>query len=561
MHSLTLVVCLLTVLPRAGNTATTEQPPKLLIVVASPNYRDALQPWLERRRGQCYQIHLIDPESLLGPNEGASAVAVLRDEIARQFPTRVAAAQESDEAAPAAFVLLVGDAPAPRERLDTARLIPAAIQMEKARPSLQKQFVTDNVFGLPDERGRARVAVGRWPVRSADEIAIQVRKSLDYEQGHTPGLHRRDVTFLATTPNYDPFLDPVLERMAMGMINGQVKPHWGVRAVYSSPSSDYFPGPDETQKQVVRWLEDATPFTLFAGHGFDRGVDVVRYRGKEYTVLDTGVAQKVDGNRPGTVLWMSTCSCGDFDLPPPHRGLAEALMMNPHGPTAVVAGSDETSAYANLLLCTGLAQDVIEEPPATLGEAFLRFKQAAFKPGPPLLKNMLLSMEPTEKPDLLPDDHQYLYNLLGDPTLPLNLPRRVSFSAEVAEKPAAEPGQKKFAITGKIEDWESGTAWVSLLIDRMLMKEPVAQPAALERDDSRRAAYFDRFTKANDKSAAQAQVSVRDGRIELELSVAESLAPKVRWLQVYVYTEPTPDGMWRDGVAAQAVKLVPEERN
>jgi len=561
VHSLTLVVCLLTVLPRAGNTATTEQPPKLLIVVASPNYRDALQPWLERRRGQCYQIHLIDPESLLGPNEGASAVAVLRDEIARQFPTRVAAAQESDEAAPAAFVLLVGDAPAPRERLDTARLIPAAIQMEKARPSLQKQFVTDNVFGLPDERGRARVAVGRWPVRSADEIAIQVRKSLDYEQGHTPGLHRRDVTFLATTPNYDPFLDPVLERMAMGMINGQVKPHWGVRAVYSSPSSDYFPGPDETQKQVVRWLEDATPFTLFAGHGFDRGVDVVRYRGKEYTVLDTGVAQKVDGNRPGTVLWMSTCSCGDFDLPPPHRGLAEALMMNPHGPTAVVAGSDETSAYANLLLCTGLAQDVIEEPPATLGEAFLRFKQAAFKPGPPLLKNMLLSMEPTEKPDLLPDDHQYLYNLLGDPTLPLNLPRRVSFSAEVAEKPAAEPGQKKFAITGKIEDWESGTAWVSLLIDRMLMKEPVAQPAALERDDSRRAAYFDRFTKANDKSAAQAQVSVRDGRIELELSVAESLAPKVRWLQVYVYTEPTPDGMWRDGVAAQAVKLVPEERN
>jgi hypothetical protein len=349
--------------------------------------------------------------------------------------------------------------------------------------------------------------------------------------------------------------------MAMGMINGQVKPHWGVRAVYSSPSSDYFPGPDETQKQLVRWLEDATPFTLFAGHGFDRGVDVVRYRGKEFTVLDTGVAQRVDGARPGTVLWMSTCSCGDFDLPPPHRGLAEALMMNPRGPTAVVAGSDETSAYANLLLCTGLAQDVIEEPPATLGEAFLRFKRAAFKPGPPVLKNLLLSMEPTEKADLLPDDHQYLYNLLGDPTLPLNLPRKVSFSADVVEKPASQPGRKTFAITGRFDDWASGTASVSLLIDRMLMKESVAQPATIEQEGARRAAYFDRFTKANDKSAAHAEVEVRDGRFELELSIAESLAGKVRWLQVYVHSEPDLDGKWLDGVAAQAVKLMLEVKN
>jgi hypothetical protein len=254
---------------------------------------------------------------------------------------------------------------------------------------------------------------------------------------------------------------------------------------------------------------------------------------------------------------MSTCSCGDFDLPPPHRGLAEALMMNPRGPTAVVAGSDETSAYANLLLCTGLAQDVIEEPPATLGEALLRFKRAAFKPGPPLLKNMLLSMEPTEKPDLLPDDHQYLYNLLGDPTLPLNLPRRVTFSAVLAEKPVSEPGQKMFTITGRFENGESGTAFVSFVIDRMLMKELAAQPATLEQEDARRAAYFDRFTQANDKTAAQAQVKVRDGCFEVELSIAEELAAKVRWLQVYVYTEPTPEGNWQDGVAARPVTLIP----
>lgn len=561
MYLLAVVTSLIAVPSGSGTGDPTQGSAKLLVVVAPPDYREALQPWLERRGGQGYRIQLIDSESLVGANQGASAVAAVRDEIARQVSMSSTESEESQDGAPVAFVLLVGDAPAPRERLDSARLIPAGIEMERARPSLQKQFVTDNVFGLPDERGRARVAVGRWPVRSPDELAVQVQKVSSYEHGHVPGLHRRDVTFLATTPNYDPFLDPILERMAMGMINGQVKPHWGVRAVYSSPTSDYFPGPDETQKQIVRWLADATPFTLFAGHGFDRGVDVVRYRGKEYTVLDTSVAQRVDGARPGTVLWMSTCSCGDFDLPPPHRGLAETLMINPRGPTAVVAGSDETSAYANLLLCTGLAQDVIEDPPATLGEAFLRFKRAAFKPGPPLLKNMLLSMEPSEKPELLPDDHQFLYNLLGDPTLPLNLPRKFVISAEVIEKAANESGQRRFAVAGKLNGWESGTAFVSFLIDRMLMKESAGQPATLDQEAARRAAYLDRFTKANDKSAAAAQVQVRNGQFELELLVSDSLASKVRWLQVYVHTEPMADGTWQDGVAAQAVKLVPDEKN
>jgi hypothetical protein len=256
---------------------------------------------------------------------------------------------------------------------------------------------------------------------------------------------------------------------------------------------------------------------------------------------------------------MSACSCGDFDLPPPHRGLAEALMMNPDGPAAVVAGTDETSAYTNLLLCLGLAQDVIEKRPNTLGEAFLRFKQAAFKPGAPLIKNMLLSMEPTEKPELLADDHQYLYNLLGDPTLPLNLPHKITLSAEVTEKQTEEAGRKVFSISGALQDWDGGTAWVSFLIDRMQMKRVPTNPAGLDREEDRPAAYFERFTLANDKTAAQAKVPVTDGHFELQLAIADTLVAKVRWLQVYVHTDPTPSKTWRDGVAAQAIRLVDEQ--
>jgi hypothetical protein len=528
--------------------------------VAAEAYRDALAPWLEHRKTQGFDVRLIEPQSVLGALQGELAVKRLREEIARHLRGDIENTEPADSP-PQAFVLLVGDAPGPRERLDPSRLIPAALQLEMARPSLQKRFVTDNAFALPGSRGQARLAVGRWPVRSADEVAVQVQKALNFESQQTAGPHRRDVTFIATTPNYDPLLDPVLEGMAMSMINGQIKPHWGLRAMYSSPTSSYFAGPAETQRQVIRWLEDATPFTLFAGHGYDQGVDVVRYGGKQFRVLDIDVANDLRGARPGTVLWMSACSCGDFDLPPPQRGLAEALVMNPHGPTAVVAGTDETSAYANLLLCLGLAQDVIEKRPETLGEAFLRFKRAAFKPSAPFLKNLLLSLEPTEKPELLPDDHQYLYNLLGDPTLLLNLPRKVAMSAEVTERQSTESGQRLFSISGALEDWDTGTAWISLLIDRIQMKRALKNPATLDREEDRPAAYFERFTMANDKVAAQAQVRIAGGHFALELPVDEGLASKVRWLQVYVQSESDalPSKSWSDGVAAQPVRLVDEQ--
>jgi hypothetical protein len=148
---------------------------------------------------------------------------------------------------------------------------------------------------------------------------------------------------------------------------------------------------------------------------------------------------------------------------------------------------------------------------------------------------------------------------LGDPTLPLNLPRRVHFSADVTEMHCDPSGQRTYTVSGKLEDWESGTAWVSFVIDRMQMKDPAVTVPHSVPANERNAAYFERFTKANDKLAAQMQVPVIDGRFELELSIPSVLAPKVRWLQIYVHTDATRETDWKDGVGTQSIRLVQEQ--
>jgi hypothetical protein len=538
----------------AANLIAAEPGQRKAIVIVAPTYWQAIDPWVQRRRGQGFEVEVVNPLDVIGSHRGADAVARLRDAIERQA-TFDGATSISD---PETFVLLVGDAPGPSEPLDPTRLLPAAIETEKSRPSAPRRFASDNTYGLPDSRGAPRLAVGRWPVRSADEVATQVEKSLRYETAQTPGLHRRTVTFLATTPNYNPTFDPVLERMAMGMIDAQVKPHWGLRAVYSSPLSVYFPGPDETARQVRRWFEDATPITLFAGHGYDRGVDMVRFGNRNYRVLDSDLAEQIRGEPPGTVLWMSTCSCGDFDLPPPECGLAESLVRNPHGPTAVVAGSDVTSAYANLLLCLGLSSDVLEDPPEHLGTALVRVKRAMFRPGPPLLKNMLLAMEPCERPEFLPADHQYLYNLLGDPTLELRLPRRLSGEISASEGPRTAWGLRWYTISGTIKGLRTPTAHFSLVPNRLATKVgPAASPVNAEAD-GRDTDFFARFTAANGRVARSEWVALTDGQFKWPVLLRDDTAAALRWVQVYAHTDPADAGGWSDAVGAWPFRLPTE---
>jgi hypothetical protein len=536
--------------------------PAPLVVVAPARYQAALAPWFAHRSEQGYRVELLDPADLPEPTRRVDTPELLARAIAaRAFPgTRPGDAART--AAPVGYVLIVGDAPGPREPADATRLVPAALYRGRAKPHTPHVFLSDNPYGLPDPRGVPRLAVGRWPVRTPEEVAVQVDKALRYEVAQKPGPQRRQLTFLATTPNYDAVLDPILERLALTVISAQVAPHWSIRAAYASPRSEFFPGPERMVEQVLDWIDDATPITLFAGHGYNKGVDVVRCAGRTYPVLNSEIAGRLRGKGPGTILWISACSCGDFGLESPERGLAEALVMNPNGPIAVVAGTDETSAYPNLLHCLGLAHDVIEQPPGTLGSAFVRFKEAAYRPGPPLLKKLLLAAEPTERPEKLPEDHQYLYNLLGDPTLPLRLPQRVAMHAEVEPSDAAGAPNDRlgFRITGRLDDWETGTARVSLCLDRLAMKEHMADPAGLRDAAARDRAYRERFAKANDKVALEREASVHGGAFELSVSLPRSLAAQVRWLQVYVYTDPTEPGGWFDAVAAQPLMLPGLER-
>src|SRR5262245_32895821 len=101
-------ICLISALalPAAGVRAEPgEQPSKFLVVVAAPNYHEAIRPWIDHRRAQGYQVEQIDPVTVLGANEGNEAAELLSHEIARRVAKALMQPIDSEgRAGPAGYV-------------------------------------------------------------------------------------------------------------------------------------------------------------------------------------------------------------------------------------------------------------------------------------------------------------------------------------------------------------------------------------------------------------------------------------------------------------------------
>src|SRR5690606_7529639 len=130
-------------------------------------YRDALTSWIAHRSAQGHVVQLIDSDS---------DPAVVRAGI-----QRVANADRLH------WLLLVGDAPPQHAAVDPHYAVPTFHLPAQVNVKFgsEAELASDLPYADLDNDGVPDLAVGRWTAKSADEVAILVRKTLAYEQQHT----------------------------------------------------------------------------------------------------------------------------------------------------------------------------------------------------------------------------------------------------------------------------------------------------------------------------------------------------------------------------------------
>lgn len=384
-------------------------------VLVCPNeWMDTLAPWIRLRQRQGHQFfHLQTTQS----------AHRLRDQLTRL------AKRESIQ-----HVVLVGDTkpPGPMLAQTPQPFVPTFYATAKVniRYGSEPEIPTDHPYGDLDDDGQPDIAVGRIAIHNTEQLAAVVDKVLEYENGPRRGLWQRRIHFVAGMGGFGRVRDAIIEAAAKKFVTDGVPPGHRATMTYASWQSPYCPDPRVLRSTILGSLNQGSLFWVYMGHGHPYHLDRFKV-GKEgyFPILEYNDVNQLDCIAGNPIAIIMACYTGAFDQ---KTCLAEAMLHQPKGPVAVLAGSRVTMPYGMATMGSGLLYAYFSNQPKTLGKMVLQAKQAMLQEGPDVSKDRRLvdgmAKLFQKKTHELSDErreHILLFNLLGDPLLRPIYPRKV----------------------------------------------------------------------------------------------------------------------------------------
>lgn len=388
-----------------------------------------------------------------------------------------------------------------------------------------------------DDRAIPKVAIGRFPARTAEECRSMVERTVRYETEADHGPWRRKLSFVAGEGRFGEAIDRAIEELAVRIFNEYVPYGFDLNMTYASAGSPYLWVPDKLTDKVIERMNEGCALLSYTGHGHMDGFDALRWRGKRYPIFArTDVAKVKCGTRP-PMVFITACWTGCYDSPD-EEAIGELLFEHPQGPVAVFAATRVSHPFSNAFLSkeavAGLFGGRSGVPAATLGDAIVETKRLLVE-GKDEYRDMingygLMFLQDPILMQRLLADNMHLYNLLGDPALVPALPRgKVAF-----ECGPAVPG-KKVKVAGRTDAVSTGKAIVTFEIARAKIRGEIAPVDLSKKDSERRIAK--NYETANDKVVTRAETDVKEGAFEVELALPDDLLPYKHYVKAYVWNE------------------------
>ena len=500
MHA-ALVICLALVsAPRPTDTA----------LVCPDEFLPALQPWIEHRRAQGHRFVQIS---------NTLSATQLRDEIRRQATLH-----------PLRFVVFVGDADplaATSQKL-LARSVPT--QLSKAKINVQwgsePEIASDMPFADLDDDHIPDLAIGRLTADDPQQLAVIVKKILDYENHTDSGQWCRRLSVVAGVGDFGGIVDKVLETATKKFLTEGIPSGYAMSMTYGSWRSPYCPDPRTFRAATMDRLNEGSLFWIYIGHGQRRYLDSIRVPGRAFPIFDVDDVRELQRAGGAPIAVFLSCYAGAFDER--RDCLAEELLRSPQGPVAVYGGSRVTMPYAMAVMGIEMMNECFQHRRVTLGEVVLHAKQRMAKSisEKPVDTNRAMLDAIAKVVSPAPDqldaermEHLLLFNLIGDPLLRMKHPQAL----EVSVPKSAYAGER-ITIVGTVPF--GGRCTLELACRRDRTRQVLSQRSSFVPTNAALAAYSEMYAQANDRRWTSEVFACQAGQFQRELVVpADATGP------------------------------------
>ena len=499
------------------------------LVVAPASFREALVPLVDRRREQGLSAGFVAVEEAIAAGGGDLSA---HDAI-RRFLKHAATAWPEPKLK---FVLLVGDA----ERGGSSG-IPAG-----ARDALGAGWTaTDGWYARVDDDELPDLAVGRWPARTPEEAGALLAKVKRFEDS-PPGEWRRRVDLVLGTAGFGDGMDNMLKSGGMKIAGDLVPDSYAFR-VQSTLELDLpftYP-PREYNSFLTQRVNDGCMVFAYSGHGWEHGLQSLKWEGKRYPILDVDLAKNFDTKHGLPMAFLFACLTGSFDEK--EDCLCEALVRNPGGPVAAIGSSAISHPYADIIFAKELMTVMFAKRAPTIGQGVLAAKRRCLKPADGDAMRMFIDGMAAGAVGGLDAQARYrvdgsmAYNLFGDPATRIPWPGKLK--VECAKE--AAPGATLTVEGGG--ELGNGTAVVTLEAVRLKSLEPVEKidPKAEGAEEAMKR----NWKRMNEAVAVRVEVAMRGGAFKAEVMVPAGLADGEYLVKVYAG-----DGK-KDAIGCKRVKI------
>ncbi len=500
MHASLLICLALATTPVSTDTA----------LVCPTEFLPALQPWVEHREAQGHRFVRI---------ANTLSARQLRDEIRRQAKRH-----------PLRFIVLVGDAdPLANSSRDVlARSVPTHLSQANVnvRWGSEPQIATDMPFADLDDDQIPDLAIGRLTADSPQQLAVMVKKILDYERHTDAGPWCRRLSVVAGVGGFGGLVDSVLETATKKFLTEGIPSGYSMSMTYGSWRSPYCPDPRAFRTATMERLNEGSLFWIYIGHGQRRYLDSIRVPGGAFPIFDVDDVRELQRTAGAPIAIFLSCYTGAFDER--RDCLAEELLRSPQGPVAVYSGSRVTMPYAMAVMGNEMMSEYFEHRRATLGELVLHAKQRMAQPledepqdaNRAMLNSIAKAISPA--PDQLNAErmeHLLLFNLMGDPLLRLKHPQ----SVEIDVPPNAYAGER-VTIGGRLPF--AGRCTIELTCRRDRTRQRMPQRVSFVPTNTALVAYSTRYAEANDRRWVGEVFAGEAGEFQHELIVpADATGP------------------------------------